>query len=159
RDAGVVHDLLDLDVRDPATVRGGRVPRSGRQPRDQRGRRAGRRRARPSPRKASVNEDCLKLTTYFGERHRTAEEFVADALLDLSGGRGVEASVMLRGAQGFGHKHRLRTDRLLTLSEDLPLVSVAVDTRQRIEALLDEVIAIKRGGLVTLERARMLTGE
>ena len=106
-----------------------------------------------------MNEDCLKLTTYFGERHRTDEQFVADALLDLYGWREVEVSVMLRGAEGFGGHHRRRTDRLLTLSEDLPLVSVAVDTRERIERLLDEVVAIKRGGLITLERARILTGE
>ncbi len=66
---------------------------------------------------------------------------------------------MPRGAEGFGLKHRLRTDRILTLSEDLPLVSVAVDTRMRIENLLEEVIAVKRHGLITLERARMLTGE
>ena len=66
---------------------------------------------------------------------------------------------MLRGAEGFGLKHRLRSDRVLTLSEDLPLVSIAVDTRPRIEQLLDEVVSIKRHGLVTLERARMLTGE
>jgi len=106
-----------------------------------------------------VNNDCLKLTTYFGERHRTEHEFVADALLDLYGRKEVQVSVMLRGAEGFGLKHHRRTDRLLTLSEDLPLVSVAVDTRPRIENLLDEVIAIKRHGLITLERARMLTGE
>jgi PII-like signaling protein len=106
-----------------------------------------------------VNADCLKLTTYFGERHRTEDRFVADALLDLYGRREVQVSVMLRGAEGFGLKHRRRTDRLLTLSEDLPLVSVAVDTRSRIENLLDEVIEVKRHGLITLERARMLTGE
>ena len=106
-----------------------------------------------------MNNDCLKLTTYFGERHRTEDQFVADALLDLYGRKEVEVSVMLRGAEGFGLKHRLRSDRLLTLSEDLPLVSVAVDTRPRIEQLLDEVISIKRHGLVTLERARLLTGE
>jgi PII-like signaling protein len=106
-----------------------------------------------------VNEDCLKLTTYFGERHRTGEQFVADALLDLYGRREVATSVMLRGAEGFGRKHHMRSDRLLTLSEDLPLVSVAVDTRPRIEALLDDVLSIKRHGLVTLERARMLSGE
>jgi PII-like signaling protein len=105
-----------------------------------------------------VNADCLKLTTYFGERHRTEDQFVADALLDLYGRREVQVSVMLRGAEGFGLKHRRRTDRLLTLSEDLPLVSVAVDTRARIENLLDEVIQVKRHGLITLERARMLTG-
>ena len=66
---------------------------------------------------------------------------------------------MLRGAEGFGLKHHLRTDRMLTLSEDLPMVTVAVDTRTRIENLLDEVMSIKRHGLITLERARMLTGE
>jgi PII-like signaling protein len=106
-----------------------------------------------------VNSDCLKLTTYFGERHRTERQFVADALLDLYGRREVEVSVMLRGAEGFGRGHRRRTDRLLTLSEDLPLVSVAVDTRPRIENLLDDVLAIKRRGLITLERARMLSGD
>jgi PII-like signaling protein len=106
-----------------------------------------------------VNADCLKLTTYFGERHRTEDRFVADALLDLYGRSAVEVSVLLRGAAGFGAHHHLRTDQLLTLSEDLPLVSVAVDTRERIEALLPEVQAVKRHGLITLERARMLTGK
>jgi PII-like signaling protein len=106
-----------------------------------------------------VNADCLKLTTYFGERDRAGDSFLADALLDLYGRRGVEVSVMLRGAEGFGQKQHRRSDRLLTLSEDLPLVSVAVDTRTRIESLLDEVVPIKRRGLITLERARMLSGE
>ncbi|HET8755954.1 MAG TPA: DUF190 domain-containing protein [Solirubrobacteraceae bacterium] len=105
-----------------------------------------------------MNEDCLKLTTYFGERHRTDEAFVADALLDLYGRTAVQVSVLLRGAAGFGARHHLRTDQLLTLSEDLPLVSVAVDRRERIETILPEVQAIKRHGLITLERARMLTG-
>ncbi len=106
-----------------------------------------------------MNEDCLKLTTYFGERQRVEDRFVADAMLDLYGRREVQISVMLRGVEGFGLKHHLRTDRLLTLSEDLPLVTVAVDTRQRIESLLEDVVALKRHGLITLERARMLTGE
>jgi PII-like signaling protein len=105
-----------------------------------------------------VNADGLKLTIYGGERHRTAGGFVADALLDRYGRHGIATSVLLRGAQGFGLAHHLRTDRLLSLSEDLPLVTVAVDTRERIEALLDEVTAIQRHGLITLERARLLSG-
>jgi PII-like signaling protein len=105
-----------------------------------------------------VNEDCLKLTVYFGERDRTGDGFLADALGDVYARHDVEASVLLRGIEGFGIKHHLHTDRLLTLSEDLPLVSVAVDTRARIEALLPEVIDRVGDGLVTLERARLLTG-
>ncbi len=106
-----------------------------------------------------MNDDCLKLTTYFGERQRTEHQLLADALLDLYGARQVASSILLRGAEGFGRRHHLRTDRLLTLSEDLPIAAIAVDTRPRIEALLDDVLAIKRRGLATLERARLLTGE
>lgn len=106
-----------------------------------------------------MNEDCLKLTTYFGERLRTSRAFLADVQLDLFGRREIATSVLLRGAEGFGLKHHLRTDRLLTLSEDLPLASVAVDTRPRIEALLEDLRTTKHRGLVTLERARMLRGD
>ena len=103
-------------------------------------------------------EDCLKLTSYFGERKRAGKRFVADALLDLYGRHEIATSVLLRGMEGFGLRHHLRTDSSLSLSEDLPAVAVAVDTRPRIEAVLDEAAAIAGSGLVTLERARMLTG-
>jgi PII-like signaling protein len=63
---------------------------------------------------------------------------------------------MLRGIEGFGVKHHLRTDRLLTLSEDLPLVAVAVDRPDRIEAALSEIRELRFDGLVTLERAELL---
>lgn len=106
-----------------------------------------------------MNEDCLKLTTYFGERDRMSDGLLADALLDLYEAHGVRSSALFRGIEGFGRLHHLHTDRLLTLSEDLPVVSVAVDTRQRIEALIEPVRQIQRRGLITLERARMLAGE
>ncbi|MFN2478396.1 MAG: DUF190 domain-containing protein [Pseudonocardiaceae bacterium] len=106
-----------------------------------------------------MNEDCLKLTTYFGERQRVGGAFLADAQLDLFGSKKIATSVLLRGVEGFGLKHHLRTDRLLSLSEDLPIVSIAVDTRPKIKALLDDLQAIKHRGLVTLERARMLRGD
>ncbi|MGI9185369.1 MAG: DUF190 domain-containing protein [Solirubrobacteraceae bacterium] len=106
-----------------------------------------------------VSADSLKLTTYFGERDRTGGRLLGDALLDIYGERRLQASILLRGTVGFGRGHHLHTDRLLSLSEDLPVVSVAVDRRDRIEAALEDVLAIKRRGLVTLERARFQTEE
>ncbi len=101
----------------------------------------------------------IKLTTYFGERERAGGRFLSDALLDIYGRHEVAASVLLRGAAGFGARHRLRSADLLTPSEDLPLVSVAVDARERIEALVPEVRALQRSGLVTLERAAATVAE
>ena len=105
-----------------------------------------------------MDTDCLKLTIYFGERDRVGGRFLADALSDTYARHELQTSLVLRGVEGFGAKHQLHTDRQLTLSEDLPLVSVAVDGRMRIEAALEEVSALRFDGLVTLERARMLTG-
>ena len=105
-----------------------------------------------------MNEDCLKLTAYLGERDRVGGGYLADAFTEIYARHELQTSLLLRGAAGFGARHQLRTDRLLTLSEDLPLVSVAVDTRPRIEAAAQEIERLRFSGLVTLERARMLTG-
>lgn len=104
-----------------------------------------------------MNQDCLKLTTYFGERDRVGGVFVADALFEVYERHQLRASVLMRGVEGFGIKHHLHTDRLLTLSEDLPVVSVAIDRRDRIERALHDVEQLRSSGLVTLERARLLT--
>ena len=104
-----------------------------------------------------MNADCLKLTAYFGERDRAHGGWLADALIGVFARHRLQTSLIMRGVEGFGAKQHLHTDRLLTLSEDLPLVTVAVDDRARIEAALPEITALEFDGLVTLERARLLT--
>jgi PII-like signaling protein len=105
-----------------------------------------------------TEDDCLKLTAYFGERHRARDgRLLADALVDVFAAHELRASILLRGAEGFGRLHHLHTDRLLSLSEDLPVVAVAVDRRHRIESLVDPVLDVTPRGLVTLERARLLS--
>jgi PII-like signaling protein len=103
-----------------------------------------------------VDEDCLKLSVYLAERRRTDDGFVSDVLLGLYEQNGIASSVVLRGIGGFGTGRHLRTDESLTLSEDPPVVVVAVDTRKAVEAVLDPVLAVKQRGLLTLERARLL---
>ena len=112
-----------------------------------------------------MNEQCLKLTTYFGERQRVITDhvrrpgFLADAMLDLFDTHELATSVMLRGIAGFGPRHVLRTDESLSLSEDPPVTIAAVDVESKISALVDDVVAMTGHGLVTLERARLVRGE
>lgn len=103
-----------------------------------------------------MTADYLKLTTYFGERQRTPSGFLADALLDLYGSSAVAISVVLRGIASFGPAHVLRTDELLSMSEDPPIAVAAVDTAERIAALADQAVSMTTRGLVTLERARLV---
>jgi PII-like signaling protein len=106
-----------------------------------------------------VNEDCLKVTAYFGERHRVEGRFYADLLLDVLGRGGVATSILLRGTAGFGLRHRLRTDQSLSMSEDPSMMVIGVDSRPRIEGLLPQVQAIPCRGLLTVERARLLEAD
>ena len=57
---------------------------------------------------------------------------------------------------GYGASSRLRTDRIELLSLDLPIVVECVDTEERIEAILPELDRMIGGGLITLERARVI---
>jgi PII-like signaling protein len=103
-----------------------------------------------------VDQESLKLTTYFPERQRTNDRFVAAAMLNLFGERKIATSIMLRGIAGFGPRHHLRSDQSLSLSEDPPVAVIAVDTKPTIESLLDPVLDMTKRGLITLERARLL---
>jgi PII-like signaling protein len=103
-------------------------------------------------------EEGLRLSVYLGERDRAGARLLADALLDCYARHGVRTSALIRGVEGFGIKHRLQSEGLLTLSEDLPLVALAFDTAPRIEAVLEDALALAPHGLITLERARLLSG-
>jgi PII-like signaling protein len=107
---------------------------------------------------SAAGAEALKLSFYFGEHDRHDGRFLSDAILDLLERHGIATSVLLRGAEGFGAGQRLQTDRLLSLSEDLPLVAIGVDRRERIEAALPELVEMVGDGLLTLERARLATG-
>jgi PII-like signaling protein len=105
-----------------------------------------------------VTGDYLKLTAYFGERLRSEDQFLADALLELYGTSAVATSVVLRGIASFGPHHQLRSDQLLSMSEDPPIAVAAVDTTERIAPLAERVVAMTARGLITLERAALSGG-
>ncbi len=106
-----------------------------------------------------MNEAGIKLTTYFGERQRAGDAFLADALQEVYERHRIHTSVVLRGVDGFGAGHHLHTDRLLTLSENLPAVSIAIDARACIERAVPEILELAGDGLLSLERARLVTSD
>lgn len=108
---------------------------------------------------AGENENALKLSFYFGERDRYRGRFLSDAVVDVFERHRLAVGALLRGAEGFGAGQRLQTDRLLSLSEDLPLVAVAVDRGERIQAAAAEIVAVAGDGLLTLERVRIAAAD
>jgi PII-like signaling protein len=95
--------------------------------------------------------ELLQMRFHFGERDRDGDGPLEAAVMAACARHGVRAAALLRGVEGFGAKHQLRTDRLLSLSEDPPLVAVAVGEAGIIEPLAAEVRGMAEEGLLVLE--------
>ena len=65
-------------------------------------------------------------------------------------------ATVLRGPMGFGKSSHLHTAKILRLSMDLPIVIEIVDTAQKINAFLPVLDEMMGGGLVTLERMKVI---
>jgi PII-like signaling protein len=104
-----------------------------------------------------VDEDCTVLTSYLPERQRADGAPPGEALIDLYARQRTATSILLRGIEGSG-RQQPRLGRSLPLA-DSPLTAIAVDTRPNIEAVLDETLRLARLRLVTMERARLLSGD
>ena len=91
-----------------------------------------------------------------GERDKYHGKPLYQAIVDLLRQRHFAGCTVLRAIMGFGASSKIRSDRLEVLSLDLPIVIECVETDENIGAvlpLLDEMIG---GGLITLERAKVI---
>jgi PII-like signaling protein len=113
----------------------------------------------PCPdRSAAVDEECIVLTSYLPERQHADGVTSGAALLDLYARQRTATSILLRSIEGTG-RQQPRVGRSLPLAAEPTLTAIAVDTRANIEAVLDQTLRLARPRLVTMERARLLSGE
>ena len=79
-----------------------------------------------------------------------------EALVELLRSEGFAGATVLRGICGFGANRVYHTQKLLDLSADLPLVIEAVDSQEKIDAVLPRIDAMMSGGMITLEKATVI---
>jgi PII-like signaling protein len=79
-----------------------------------------------------------------------------EALVQTFRERGFAGATVTRAIAGFGASAVLHTAKILRLSLDLPLVIEVVETEQRIQEILPDLDELIGGGLITLERVRVI---
>ncbi|HEX5030357.1 MAG TPA: DUF190 domain-containing protein [Candidatus Eisenbacteria bacterium] len=97
------------------------------------------------------------LRIFIGEADRWHGRSLYEAIVLRAREAGLAGATVLRGLMGFGAKSHLHTAKVLRLSEDLPIVIEIVDRADRIEAFLPALDEMVADGLVTLERAQVIT--
>jgi hypothetical protein len=100
--------------------------------------------------------DSLLVRIYLGESDHRDHKPLYEVIVLKAREAGLAGATVLRGAMGFGASSRMHTAKILRLSDDLPVIVEIVDAEEKVNAFLPQIQALMGGGLVTLERIRVL---
>jgi PII-like signaling protein len=103
-----------------------------------------------------IPTDSLLLRIYIGESDHAEHRPLYEVIVLKAREAGLAGATVLRGAMGFGASSHLHTAKILRLSIDLPLIVEIVDSEEKINAFLPQVRDLIRGGLVTVEKVRVV---
>jgi PII-like signaling protein len=93
---------------------------------------------------------------FIGESDKYHGKPLYEALVEHLRRKGLAGATVLRGVAGFGASSTVHTDKVLRLSLDLPIIIEVVETEAAIQAVLPDLDDMIGGGLITLERARVI---
>jgi uncharacterized protein len=103
-----------------------------------------------------IPHEAVLLRIFIGESDRWEHKPLYEAIVLRARQLHLAGATVLRGPMGFGKSSRLHTAKILRLSMDLPLVIEIVDSDEKIQSFLPELDKMMGGGLVTLEKVKVL---
>jgi len=103
-----------------------------------------------------IPQDAVLLRIFLGESDRWHHQPLYEAIVLKAREMHLAGATVLRGPMGFGKSSRLHTAKILRLSMDLPLVIEIVDSEERINEFLPILDQMMGGGLVTLEKVKVI---
>jgi PII-like signaling protein len=103
-----------------------------------------------------IPQDAVLLRIFIGESDRYEHRPLYEAIVLRARELQLAGATVLRGPMGFGKSSHLHTAKILRLSMDLPMVIEIVDSEEKVNAFLPVLDQMMGGGLVTLERAKVI---
>lgn len=97
-----------------------------------------------------------RLTVFIGESDHYHHHSLTAEILDRARRAGLAGCSVFRGTAGFGATGHVHSARLLSLSEDLPIAIVIIDSADRIDAFVPELDELITGGLITVEDVEVI---
>ncbi len=92
-----------------------------------------------------------RLTIFVGESDRHGHTPLATEIVQRAHRAGLAGATVFRGIEGYGASHHIHTTRILSLSDDLPITVVIVDTDERIQSFLPDLDELITEGLVIID--------
>ncbi len=101
-------------------------------------------------------QDAVLLRIFIGESDRWQHRPLYEAIVLKARELELAGATVLRGPMGFGATSHIHTAKILRLSMDLPIVIEIVESEEKVNAFLPELEGMIGGGLVTLEKIKVI---
>ncbi len=98
-----------------------------------------------------------RLTIFVGESDHHGHTPLATEIVQRAHRAGLAGATVFRGVEGYGASNHIHTTRILSLSDDLPMAIVIVDTEARIRSFLGELDELVTEGLVVIDDVEVVT--
>jgi uncharacterized protein len=93
---------------------------------------------------------------HIGESDKWQGKPLHEAIVQMLRKEGFSGVTVLRGVGGYGGSSIYHTDKLLRLSQDLPMVLEVIESQERVDQILPRLDEMVEGGLITLEKVRVI---
>jgi PII-like signaling protein len=104
----------------------------------------------------TLAQDAQLLRIFIGEQDKYDGKPLYEALVMEARKIGLAGATVYRGILGYGANSVVHTDKILRLSQGMPMVVEIVDTPAKIESFLPTLDEMMDEGLATLEKARVI---
>jgi PII-like signaling protein len=101
-------------------------------------------------------EEAVMIRIYIGENDQYRGRPLYEEIVLRARSLNLAGATVLRGLLGFGANSRIHAAKLLTLSDDLPIVIEIVDTEENISLIMPFIDDVVKEGLVTMEKMRVI---
>jgi uncharacterized protein len=93
---------------------------------------------------------------HIGESDKWHGKPLHEAIVAMLRKENFSGATVLRGVAGYGGSSIYHTDKILRLSQDLPILLEVIETQERIDQILPRLDEMVEGGLITLEKVRVI---
>ena len=97
-----------------------------------------------------------KVTIYVSQDQKYHRDSVYAAILEFLFSRRVSGAIVTRGIAGFGAEHHMQTDRILALTENLPMKLEFVETADKVTELLPKLQEMAGNGLIAMSEVEVI---
>lgn len=103
-----------------------------------------------------TESDAVIMRIFLGETDKYKGQTMYKYIVNMLRAEEIAGATVFRGVMGYGTSFLIHTASILDISEDLPMMVEAMDTKEKIDAFIPKLEGVIPGGHIVLQNVRVV---